>query len=547
MTRLNKILFILGGLSAAALPVTAIACNDTQKPTPTPPTPPTPQPQPQPQTPQTASEVVVREIFTNLLSTTHGRKAGDQNNFKTDSLNFVDTNNGKGKVLNGLKVEGEDKRAKTSIVEKSLINKFGDSAHPVNPEHSNYGSYYAYQYLKKQIKDMGYEYHSEEEILYPKYSETASGISLYYGDVEVEAQIISKMKDNLKKDGFFTQGFLYNLKNSWNNIGNNLVVTINPSSKITNNNTINVKDFYIVSHYDSTNNVGPKGTSWGATDNASGVAVNLALLKHFSKAENRDKLGVRLHLIFVDAEELGKLGSTAFVSQFLYGQANRELLQNSLGMINMDTVAGGDYMYIHSPDTRGAQETYNTSPLLRDFINKISKERVTELKDDSQELKIHPQFVENEFKQGETGDWSDHAPFYQIANLPVAYVESTNFGVKSKNKIYDGYAQTTNPKAWVLKDGKTTLADQGKTLLKRTLENGQVVYDWPEGMTEADFAVLGDIWHSDLDTLQWINDNIGRRFYKQLDTVFNTLTRFLKKMYTKTENTITYQQFNKIN
>ncbi|CRH46226.1 Uncharacterised protein [Chlamydia trachomatis] len=70
----------------------------------------------------------------------------------------------------------------------------------------------------------------------------------------------------------------------------------------------------------------------------------------------------------------------------------------------MDTVAGGDYMYIHSPDTRGAQETYNTSPLLRDFINKISKERVTELKDDSQELKIHPQFVENEFKQGETGD-----------------------------------------------------------------------------------------------------------------------------------------------
>ncbi|SGA03030.1 Uncharacterised protein [Mycoplasmopsis arginini] len=70
----------------------------------------------------------------------------------------------------------------------------------------------------------------------------------------------------------------------------------------------------------------------------------------------------------------------------------------------MDTVAGGDYMYIHSPDTRGVKETDNTSPLLRDFINKISKERVTELKDDSQELKIHPQFVEEEFKQGETGD-----------------------------------------------------------------------------------------------------------------------------------------------
>ncbi|WP_060823503.1 hypothetical protein [Mycoplasmopsis arginini] len=56
MTRLNKILFILGGLSAAALPVTAIACNDTQKPTPTPPTPPTPQPQSQPENPGAGTE-----------------------------------------------------------------------------------------------------------------------------------------------------------------------------------------------------------------------------------------------------------------------------------------------------------------------------------------------------------------------------------------------------------------------------------------------------------------------------------------------------------
>ncbi|WP_369991582.1 hypothetical protein AB8O52_00815 [Mycoplasmopsis arginini] len=56
MTRLNKILFILGGLSAAALPVTAIACNDTQKPTPTPPTPPTHQPQSQPENPGAGTE-----------------------------------------------------------------------------------------------------------------------------------------------------------------------------------------------------------------------------------------------------------------------------------------------------------------------------------------------------------------------------------------------------------------------------------------------------------------------------------------------------------
>ncbi|WP_427867527.1 M28 family metallopeptidase [Mycoplasmopsis arginini] len=528
MTRLNKILFTLGGLSTGILPITAIACNDEK-----------PEPQPIPEKPVTETEFYVTKTFSELLNSTHGRKAGDQNNFKKEALNFDET----GKISNGLKNVGDTKKATTTLVENSLINKFGDH---VNPEHSIYGSYYAYQYLKKQIQDMGYTYNTAGEIAYPKYSEDPQPRTVEVYNETTDKDIVDKMKENLEKDGFFTQGFLYSLKNSANNIGNNIVVTINPSNTVTDNGAIKVKDFYIVSHYDSTNNVGPNGTSWGGTDNGSGVTVNLSLLKHFSDPKNREKLGVRLHLIFVDAEEVGKLGSIAFVKQFLTGEAN-ELLKNSLGMINMDTVAGGDYMYIHSPDTRKAKETYNTSPLLRDFINKISKERVNELKDDSQELKIHPQFVEDEFRPGETGDWSDHAPFYQIANLPVAYVESTNFGVKSKFEIYDGYAQTTNPKAWVLKDGKTTLADQGKTLLKRTLKNGQVVYDWPEGMTADDFAVLGDIWHSDLDTLQWINENIGRRFYKQLETVFNTLTRFLEKMYTKTENTITYQQFNKTN
>ncbi|BAP39425.1 M28 family peptidase [Metamycoplasma canadense] len=482
------------------------------------------------------SEKVMYKLFSDLLNTTHGRKAGNLNNFKKELL---DATTKEIKLENG-------KRLTTEIVEKNLLYKFGDDTNKPKENISNYGSYYAYEYLKKQIKDMGYQELDNGQITYPEYNKKQISLKKHYlsiYDAQKDKAVIDNMNENIKKDGFFTNGFLFDFKenNLKNNVGNNIVVTINPTGKAKDKNP---KDFYIVSHFDSTNNVGPKGVSWGATDNATGVTVNLRLLKHFADVENRKKLAVRLHLIFVDAEELGKLGSYAFVNQFLTGE-NNELLKNSLGMINMDTVAGGDYMYIHSPKTSPDHEAVlpdsNLSKELRDLINKVSKDRATKLKDNEQELQIHPQYS-GAYKEGETGDWSDHAPFYQIAKLPVAYVESTNFSILSKYEVYDGYAQTMNPKAWVLKDGTTI-----PSLKKRVLEDKKtVVYDWPDGLKKEDFAILGDIWHSDLDTLEWVNKNIGSKIYKQLDTVFETLKELLTNNLGKVENEkISYPELNK--
>ncbi|BAP39524.1 M28 family peptidase [Metamycoplasma canadense] len=482
------------------------------------------------------SEKVMYKLFSDLLNTAHGRKAGNLDNFKEELL---DAATKEIKLENG-------KRLTTEIVEKNLLYKFGDDTNKPKENISNYGSYYAYEYLRKQIKDMGYASLDPKSITYPEYDtnkdikNNSKNKTILY-DKQKDEETIKLMNQNIKKDGFFTQGFLYNLKDkSQNNVGNNIVVTINPTGEAKDKNP---KDFYIVSHYDSTNNVGPKGVSWGATDNATGVSVNLRLLKHFADVKNRENLAVRLHLIFVDAEELGKLGSYAFVNQFLTGE-NNELLKNSLGMINMDTVAGGDYMYIHSPNTNPdieeVPEGSNLSKKLRDLVNNISKERSTKLNDSEQELQIHPKYSET-YKNGETGDWSDHAPFYQIAKLPVAYVESTNFSILSKFKVYDGYAQTINPKAWVLKDGTTI-----PSLKKRVLDDKKtVVYDWPDGLKKEDFAILGDIWHSDLDTLEWVNKNIGSKIYKQLDTVFETLKELLTNNLGKVENgKISYPELN---
>ncbi|AXE60942.1 metalloprotease [[Mycoplasma] phocae] len=500
------------------------------------------------------SDLEVYKQFNEFINNTHGRKAENINNFKESSLMLEKDGD---KIVKSLGIKLENGKALTSDVLDPLYAENVE----IDSQRNIYGSYHAYRVLRKMISSMGYENHTGNVITYPDQSTYGSieskaapdskinrlngnAVTTFKEDGKHQA-IVNKAYEDMKKTGFITQGFLYDTASSRiNNIGNNIIVTINPGEKNLKgkeNKQREVKDFYIVSHYDSTNNVGPKGISWGATDNATGVAVNLSLLKYFSNPINRDRLGVRLHVIFVDAEELGKLGSEAFVAQFLKSKKDSKqvetnpLLKNSIGMINLDTVAGGDRMYVHSPNTSPSLgRVYgNLSTIIRDQINAISRIRSQNLKDPSQELEIHPQFTPGEYKPGETGDWSDHAPFYRNANLPVAYIESTNFAVKSKQGVYDGYAQTTNPKAWVLKDGKNI-----DSLVKRKINNGLIeVYDWPDGLKIEDFAIAGDIWHSDLDRPEWVLANVGDRFYRQQDTVFESLKEYFASMYSIDEKT----------
>ncbi|MCU4117228.1 M28 family peptidase [Mycoplasma zalophi] len=500
--------------------------------------------------------------FRDFLEGTHGRKAGNIYNFQEDSLRketvqawLYDRETKKfgakdQEAITGFKLEDNQSLTSEIFKPRFSINSEADKNVDI------YGSWRAYEYLAKTISDMGYTNHTGNVITYPDQnvrSDTNKGTKwnaaehthqdgavTTFKNEDKYADLVTKMNEDITKDGFIVQGFLYNNQSkSINNIGNNIIVTINPTQetlKANENKTKQIKDFYIVSHYDSINNVGPTGISWGATDNGSGVSVNLSLLKHFSDVKNREPLAVRLHIIFVDAEELGKYGSIAFVNQFL--TPNREgtdLLRNSVGMINMDTVAGGDRMYVHSADSR--ETNANTATTIRDQINALSRIRSLNLNDPSQELEIHPQFTAGEYKPGETGDWSDHAPFYQKANLPIAYIESTNFAVKAKTGSYDGYAQTTNPKAWIKKSDHKPI----ESLVPRFLNNGLIeVYDWPEGMKKNDFEIAGDIWHSDLDRLDWVDKNLGAKFYNQLDTVYQTLVAYLTSMYESNDDGIEY-------
>ncbi|GAA5414682.1 M28 family peptidase [Ureaplasma ceti] len=500
------------------------------------------------------SKFLTTQAFNGFLNNNHGRFAGNFSNF----TNVKSDNTG---------LEGITGAFTNKDLEKHLAHPLTET---IDPNKDNYGSYHAYLYLKNEIKQMGYQDNNPEGLVkYPAqgtvtevagqngkmtktYTAAQGTLENKEHGVTMRAEDSKDLKPMLKKDGFITQGFLWNGSDNangiagttYNNVGNNLVVTINPTMAKADNATI--KDVFIISHYDSTAYAESKdGTrhygdiikghqSWGATDNGTGVSVNLALLKYYSQPENRNSLGVRLHIMFSDAEEEGVMGTYAFVTSFVKsnktteGVEQNELLKNTLSVINMDTVAGGDHTYIHA---RGGT-AHKKMTLVRDQIEAVSQRRAKELNDPTQALEIHPALSRAEsqddsfLEAGETGDWSDHEPFYE-QGVATAYFESTNFDIWSKNHMYDGYSQVKNPAAWILKNGE-------HVDLKQTKINGGVLskYDWPAGHDKkSDWLLTGDIWHSDLDTPEFMIKTFGNRIFLQMDTVFHSLEAYLRTIY----------------
>ena len=492
------------------------------------------------------STTAAAQYWVNFLDQNHGRWTGNISNFtdvKSDNTGLTNT------------TSYQVKNPLTTTVSGSKTN--------------NFGSYHAYLWLVDTITKMGYTNHTESvsrpsEATINAANGTTSRIQAQSGTTKFtksnravdssgnvtrgERSVIYKDPNTsdaalMYKTGLVTQGFLWSgndransVAETFNNVGSNLIVTINPDE--TKENTTDPYDFWIVSHYDSTakTGTGQSQASWGATDNATSVAVNLALLKYFSDASNRAKLKTRLHIVFADAEEVGVLGSNALVKQFLDASAdsstNYPLLASTWGMVNMDTVAGGDFMYVHS-STAG---TGNKSTAIRDALNSVSKSIANTKGDSTYELAIHKQYHYKEvlsddydMPEGETGDWSDHAPFYQIGKIPVAYFESTNFAQESKTEyentgrgVFDGYSQTSNKYAWITWDHVPV------EMVQTTDLNGQTIWVLPDGYTLSDFLIGGDIWHSDIDTPNWLKEYIGyNKIFKQLDACYQTLIEYL--------------------
>ncbi|PTY38233.1 hypothetical protein BGP77_17470 [Saccharospirillum sp. MSK14-1] len=192
-------------------------------------------------------------------------------------------------------------------------------------------------------------------------------------------------------------------------------------------------------HYD---NAGQMFESHGTTDNGISVALIVALAEHLALHDEQPPFTLTFALF--GAEELGMYGSQAFVRA---GHAD-----DVDAMVNLDTIAGGDILYIHSAPSTPSEHcadasTYSASADLREELIAVSEQAGLAFIE-------HPGYPG--YAPGETGDWSDQR-YFACSGIPIAYVEATNFSINGEEG-YDGYSQTTHEAVWDCYDAEARTA-----------------------------------------------------------------------------------------
>ena len=100
----------------------------------------------------------------------------------------------------------------------------------------------------------------------------------------------------------------------------------------------------------------------GAQDNASGVAVLLELARHLSRLD----LPFRLRFVFFGAEELGLLGSRAYLEQ------HHEDLQRCRLLFNLDSVGGKEIYIDMRGGVRNVSPTRGVSQMPREYSGRAT-------------------------------------------------------------------------------------------------------------------------------------------------------------------------------
>ncbi len=206
------------------------------------------------------------------------------------------------------------------------------------------------------------------------------------------------VKSQFERMGFTTEVQEFNYTRGGATISSSNVIAYKPGKSS--------KQVIVGAHYDSVS------AGRGVDDNASGVGVMLEV------AEVLKKINTPYSIVFIafGAEEQGLRGSNYYTSQM-----TEDEIENTVGMINLDSLAVGDQMYVYgSPGEDG---------FIRDQALKIVEKKKLNIDTNPG---LNP-----DYPAGTTGDWSDHAPFKR-AGIPIGYLESTNWKIGD----LDGYTQT---------------------------------------------------------------------------------------------------------
>ncbi len=200
-----------------------------------------------------------------------------------------------------------------------------------------------------------------------------------------------------------------------------------------------LQEIVVGAHYDSVE-VGK-----GADDNASGVGVLL------EAAELLQSITTHYSVRFIafGAEEIGLKGSSYYVEHMSESET-----QNTIGMINLDSLIAGDIPYVYGQAGEKGK------------LSRWISERAL-----SQGFKIQTRAGEAlNMPDGSPCDCSDYAPFEQ-AGIPFAYFEATNWDLGD----HDGYTQV-----------------------------------------DLKYGVRGEIWHTEYDNVDYIDRVFPGRIDKHL-------------------------------
>ena len=170
----------------------------------------------------------------------------------------------------------------------------------------------------------------------------------------------------------------------------------------------------------------------GSGDNGSSVALAITTAQHLFDVETE----YTIKFVFFTAEEYGLYGSKAYVDAM-----TEEEIENTLYMINMDSLVCGDYCYLYGgvqddeAQTVTQTEAYDNAMAVAEAAGISFKSNPWTWESPA------PGYDSPDYAAPSTGDWSDHAPF-KNAGITYLYFEATNWDIPGPYAEYDGYGET---------------------------------------------------------------------------------------------------------
>lgn len=182
------------------------------------------------------------------------------------------------------------------------------------------------------------------------------------------------------------------------------------------------KTIIVGAHYDGT----------GSGDNGSSIALAVTTAQHLYDVETE----YTIKFVFFTAEEYGLYGSSSYVENMTDAE-----IENTLYMINMDSLVCGDYCYLYGGVQDYDNKTVTDTAAYDNAMAIASKAGLTFKSNPWTYESPAPGYDEPAYASPSTGDWSDHAPF-KYAGIDYLYFEATNWEIPGPYDEYDGYGET---------------------------------------------------------------------------------------------------------